>query len=426
MLGLVGAALLQSSRATSAVERILRGLSIAYGRKDVRSFVLPTLVMIEDPREQNERTSIFPATGPALRLDQADSVEQLTLRALAERPSPSEVATELNQIRATRPRFGVLARILGHAVLTVGFGLVLDPVAIAIPVYLVLGLIVGATTVLGSRVRTLALLLPTLTAFALTLLTAWFVAPIVGDDPIRLVAPALVSFLPGLTVTLAAVELTSNQVVAGASRMVYGAAQFGLLVFGVYAALALLGTHPSTQSPPQLGMWAPWLGILLTAIGFNLFSVAPRRALPWIVLSLTVAYGAQLLAGFFIGAALAGFVGAVAIIVVVGLLRRITSSPPSAVMLTCAYWLLVPGGLGFIGLTTAAEQTPGGSSLVLNCLTSLLAIAIGMVVGVGFTQDSSAVGEPGPGRHGSSRIARVRRRRVRGRPRRCRPGARDD
>lgn len=403
MLGAVGAALLQSSRASSAVERILVELSIAYGREDVRSFVLPTLVMVEDPREQDERTSIYPVTGPVLRLDQADEVEQLILRALAEHPAPSEVTTELDRIRATRPRFGMLTRILGHAVLALGFGLVLDPVAIAIPVYLVLGLVVGATVVLGSRLRTLALLLPTLTAFVITLLTAWLIAPAVGDDPIRLVAPALVSFLPGLTLTLAAVELTSNQVVAGASRMVYGAAQFGLLVFGVYAALALLGVQPSTESPPQLGMWAPWLGILLTAIGYSLFSVAPRRALPWIVLSLIVAYGSQLVAGFFIGATLAGFVGAVAVIVVVSLLRRVTSAPPTAVMLTCAYWLLVPGGLGFIGLTTAAEHASDGTTLVMECFTSLVAIAIGMIVGVGFTQDASAAAKAWRGsREGSS------------------------
>jgi uncharacterized membrane protein YjjP (DUF1212 family) len=390
MLGSLGAALLASSRATSAVESTMRELSTAYGEPQLRTFVLPTLVLVEDAATP-ERTSIFPATGPALRLDQAGDVETLVSRANATRMAPADVIRELDRIRATKPRFGTLVTILGHTILTLGFGLVLNPTASALPVYVVLGAVVGTIVVLCARLATLALILPILTSFLITVIAGIWIVPLVGDDPIRLVAPALVSFLPGLTLTLAAVELTSNQVVAGASRMVYGLAQLGLLAFGVFAAVTVLGPMAQPAAPPQLGAWAPWVGIFLTALGYTLFSVAPRGAFIWILFALAVAYGAQLLGTFIVGAELSGFVGAVVVIPVVNLVRQLPWAPPAAVMLTCAYWLLVPGALGFIGLTGVAEGTPGAVTLVAQTFLSLVAIAIGMVVGAGISRDAGAV-----------------------------------
>lgn len=155
----------------------------------------------------------------------------------------------------------------------------------------------------------------------MTLLVALAVTPWIADDPVRLVSPALVSFLPGLALTLGAVELTSQQIVAGASRIVYAGAQLGLLVFGVFAALTISGVHPPTQSPDSLGSWAPWVGVALTAIGYTLFSVAPRGSLVWIALTLTVTYGAQLVGAHLVGAVLSGFVGAVVAILAVRLIE---------------------------------------------------------------------------------------------------------
>jgi uncharacterized membrane protein YjjB (DUF3815 family) len=104
-----------------------------------------------------------------------------------------------------------------------------------------------------------------------------------------------------------------------------------------------------------------------------------------------VAYGAQLVGAIAIGGELSGFVGAVVVIVVVGLLRRIPAAPPSAVMLMCAYWLLVPGAIGFIGLSQVAEGTDGAANLVVETLVSLVAIALGMVVGAGMTREVDVV-----------------------------------
>lgn len=392
MLGELGAALLAASQATSDVEETVDRLARQYDRADLRVFVLPTIVMVEDPRRASSQTSLFAADGTALRLDQVDAVERLVRQASQSTPSPQDVVARLSAIRSAPPRFGPVLTVFGYTLLTVGFGLVLNPTLTALPVYVLLGVVVGSIVLIGARVATLSLILPVLTAFSVTLLISVLVRPLVHDDVLRLVAPSLVSFLPGLTLTIAAVELTSGQMMAGASRLVSGIARLGLLAFGVYAGISLAGEPPPpTTAPVQLGAWAPWAGIVLVALGYYLYSAAPRRSLMWILYALVVAYSAQLLGDALVGAEMSGLVGALIVIPAVMLAGRLAASPSTAVMLTCAYWLLVPGAMGFIGLSEAASGTSGATDTILRTFGSLTAIAIGMLLGAGLSRDVMAM-----------------------------------
>lgn len=391
MLGELGATLLAAGQATSDVESTLRRLAERYDRPKLRIFVLPTLVLVEDPRTVAGQTAIFPAGADALRLDQSGAVDQVVRRAFRERVDPDAVLAALARIRTDPPRFGPVLTILGYTLLTIGFGLVLNPTVTSLPVYAVLGALVGLIQLVARRLPTLSLILPVITAFTVTLLIALVVRPLVHDDVLRLVAPSLVSFLPGLTLTIAAVELTTGQVMAGASRLVYGMARLGLLAFGVFAGISVAGELPATAAaPPQLGWWAPWAGILLVSVGYYLYSAAPRRSLMWILYALVVAYAAQLLGNLLVGAELSGLIGAALVIPAVHAAGRLPSAPPTAIMLTCAYWLLVPGSMGFIGLSEVAAGTAGAGTTLLRTFASLMAIAIGMLLGAGLSRDVTA------------------------------------
>jgi uncharacterized membrane protein YjjP (DUF1212 family) len=392
MLGEIGSALLDSSQATSDVEDILKRIADRYERPELRVFVLPTLVLVEDPSTVPSQTSIFPANQNALRLDQADAIERLVRHSFRDRADTGSVISAITGIRKGASRFGPVLTVIGYTLLTVGFGMVLNPTVSALPVYLLLGVVVGTIVQIGSRISTLSLILPAFTAFAVTLFISLLISPLVHDDVIRLVAPSLVSFLPGLTLTVAAVELTSGQMMAGASRLVYGIARLGLLVFGVFAGITVAGEPAASGAAPvQLGAWAPWAGIALVGLGYYFFSAAPRRSLIWILYALVVAYSAQLLGNLVLGPELSGLVGALLVIPAVNLAGRLKGAPSKGIMLTCAYWLLVPGSMGFIGLSEAASGTAGATSTILQTFGSLIAIAIGMVLGAGLSRDATAL-----------------------------------
>ena len=89
------------------------------------------------------------------------------------------------------------------------------------------------------------------------------------------------------------------------------------------------------------------------------------------------------------GAALSGFAGAMVLEPVARAVQRFGSAPPSVVLRTSGYFLLVPGALGFIGVSEAASQT-GSLGLIVQVFISLLAIALGTLVGASLSREVRA------------------------------------
>ncbi len=387
MLESLGLVMIETGQATNDVEETLRAVAKVYSLDDARTVVLPTYVMLQSTTAGGE-VRIESARPGGGRLDQTGAVETLIGRALRKEVTPAEAMAEVARIRTAAPRFGAVAALLGHVILTVGFGMVINPTIQAIWVYAVLGFGVGLLVLLARRFPGLSSTVPVIAAFGVTLVTALLLVHVVGDAPLRIIAPPLVSFLPGLTLTIAAIELTNNQVIAGASRLVFGGAQLLLLTFGVFAATTLVGGLPTALPEPLLGQWAGLLGVALVAVGFTLFMSAPKGALVWILLSLAVTYGAQALGAVAFGAGLSGFVGAVVVAPFTRLASHFRTSPPASVMSLACFWLLVPGALGFIGLSGAAQ---GGAASIQTLMTagiSVLSIALGAIVGISLSRDA--------------------------------------
>lgn len=387
----LGIAMLQAGQATSDVENILTTVAAAYRLAPVRLVVLPT-VMIVQLRNAERIIELDVVRPGALRLDQAAEIDNLVAEAARARMEPSVALARLSAIRASRSRFGGWLTFLGHILLTLGFGLVLDPVAQAIPAYLFLGAIVGALVMLGRRLPHFEAVLPVVVAFIATVLTVLFLSSWAGEIPLRIIAPALVSFLPGSTLTIGAIELTSNQVIAGASRVTYGIAQLLLLVFGVVAGAAVTGGFQhSVERGAELGWWAPLAGLLLLAIGYLLFLSAPKGSLPWLLLSLVVTYGALSLGTLILGAELSPFAGALVVIPFARLIARFRTAPPPAISTLASFWLLVPGALGFLGVSQTVTGGAGGVNQVLTTGISVFAIAVGILVSSALTNAAATI-----------------------------------
>ena len=80
---------------------------------------------------------------------------------------------------------------------------------------------------------------------ALTFLAVQYGLPV---DPLYLLVPPLVTFLPGAMLTLGMVELAYGDMIAGTSRLITGLVQLVLLAFGLAAGAALVGYAPRAWS----------------------------------------------------------------------------------------------------------------------------------------------------------------------------------
>jgi len=278
-----------------------------------------------------------------------------------------------------RPRLGWVTRTFGHAVLTTGLALLLAPTWQGAIVAFVLGAGIGLLKLVRSP--TLQLVMPIAAAFVCA--AAVFLLAEIGD-PIRLLVAPLVTFLPGGVLTTATVELAAGQMISGASRLIYGFVQLALLAFGILAAGTVVGVESRSYEPLQAASFLPWwvalIGILVFALGNYLHFSAPTSTFGWVLLALVVAYIGQWVGTALLGATLGGFVGAVAMALVVFWIASLRRGVPAQITFLPAFWLLVPGAAGLVGLTEAVA-TDSGLADFMAALLSIMSIALGVLIG---------------------------------------------
>ena len=378
----LGIALLSTRDAVSDIEERLLEAAEAYGQREVRVIVLPTAVAIASGgSEPVTMATTGENTTGELRLDQVTEVLHVA-HAAANGLPPAEGRRRLAQVRSMPNRHRLRVRVLGYAIATLGIGLVMDPAAELLPWYVALGALVALMQAGASRVPGLSSVLPVIAAAAVSAIAF----TVYAQAPLQALIPPLIAFLPGSLMTSGTVDLASEEIVTGSSRFTAGLLQLALLAVGIIAGARLAGVTPATASRPPahpLGTWAPFVGVLVFGLGIALQHSAPERAVPWLLLVLYAAWAGQLLGAALLGARLSGFVGGLVVAPLAVLIERFASAPPALVSFLPAFWLLVPGAFGLIGFTQLVGDSPiAGASTFVDALISVVAIALGIMVGL--------------------------------------------
>jgi uncharacterized membrane protein YjjB (DUF3815 family) len=122
--------------------------------------------------------------------------------------------------------------------------------------------------------------------------------------------------------------------------------------------------------------------VLIVGVGSYLYHSAPPRSLGWLCLVLYAGWIGQYLGDQAFGGYLGGFVGAIVMTPVAYLVERRPSGPPALVSFLPAFWLLVPGALGLIGVTEyLGTEALAGIQDFLGAVGSMVAIALGVLCG---------------------------------------------
>ena len=378
MLCEIGIALVEVSQPTPIVEQRLARIAAHYTSKPVKVVALPTVLMVQvgDKGDQIEGS-----TRSSLQLDAAGRIDHIASLAEAGAIEPAEAITAITDARTMKPRFGPTATILGYAVTTVGFGMMINPTWDSLPGYLFLGLVVGAIVQFATSFPSLTPILPTLSASIVTVLAIWFVADTANDGLLRVISPALVATLPGMALTTGAMELANSQIISGSSRLVYGISQLALLVFGVVIGTMIAGDVAPQAPSAQMGSWSLYVAIVVVAMGLSVYLSAPPGSLFWLMAAIAAALLSQQFASKFFSTTHSGFLGAIVSVVFAMLASRIKTAPPAMVMLIAAFWSLVPGALSFMSVSEAATGGNADVASMSQAGAAILSIALGTLVG---------------------------------------------
>ncbi len=299
------------------------------------------------------------------KLDIDDGFRQL--HAIRDRPSPQRAAME----------------VVAYGIAAASIAAILNCAWSDLAAAFAIGAVVGALAVTSERRPRLR---PSLEA--LSALLATFIATLLNVYvmPLTLkpvVLASLIVLMPGLTLTTAVRELSTQHLVSGSARFAGAVTTLIKLAFGTVVANQLciwLQLVPVAPAPAPIPPWGQWLALVFACYSFAVLFRTARRDVPLVMAAAALGYvltyygGREFTPQF--GVFLAGFgIGALSN------LYAHVSGRPGALVRTPGIILLVPGSIGFLTLSQIAQRDV---FLGINSAITVTAILVSLVAGLLF------------------------------------------
>jgi len=348
---------------------------------DAEFFATPTAVFASFGPSGRQQTVLLRTREARIDLQGLSMVHEV-LRGVREgRLTAEQALAELNLVTSAPPRFPWYMGVFGSGLGAASFDLLLGGTWLEAGIAATVGVAVGVLIALGRRFARLARLTELLAGLAASLLALGWGHLVNDKSPATVVLASLILLLPGLGITLGVAELASRQLAAGSARLAGATVTLLSLSIGSFLGTSILReldlmphTHiPDVPTTPAMLVVAAALSTVALLISTN-----ARIRDAWLV---AVSVGIALVGARF-GAWLVGATLGVAVAsLIVGLWSNgyaRLSRRPAALALIPGLAVLVPGSLGYRGISAFLRTSTGG----LEVLGAVLVIAAGLVVGL--------------------------------------------
>jgi uncharacterized membrane protein YjjP (DUF1212 family) len=252
----------------------------------------------------------------------------------------------------------------------------------------VVGLIIGLITILSATRPRLSVASDAICAMVATLVAIVFSAFVVPLAIKSVVLAGLIVLVPGMSLTTAVREISSQHLVSGMARMGGAMSTLLKLTFGTVAATqicAVFHIEARDFELPALPSWVDYPALLVAAIAFAILFRAAKRDWPVVILAVIVGYLATRLGGLISinlpGAPFGVFVGGLLLSAMANLYARYAGRP-GAVVREPGILLLVPGSVGFRSVSyLLARNTSLGFDTGVLLVTLLISLVAGLMFG---------------------------------------------
>lgn len=383
-LGDLGAGLLDAGYAVTDVQQALCAVGQVNGRPDLTIGVLPSAILVDDPR--SGRTRLVNSNGAPLTFAQVADVAELARNAELGLVDLGAIRGGVRNARNRGPKFPRPVAVLGSGLQSAGIAVVFRTTWWGVALDFVLALLVGAVIIYGGRIAGLITVLPIVAAFLVSAVVYGLAADLqLGAVTLFVVCAPLVILIPGATITTGVVELAAGDVVSGGGRFVSGLIMWATLAVGIAAGAGLVGVPASTYEPPgsNIAGWVIWPAVIVLAIGVGLFFDAPWSLTGVLIGVLLATYAVVAVAQLVTAGPVASGIAAAVMLPVLRLLEVFQPRWPAAVTFRPAFWLLVPGSLGLVAITSlaAGDSSSESDALLAGVVATVVAIAVGVQIG---------------------------------------------
>ena len=379
----LGRALHRAGHPAQRLEDMLGAISDRLGLFNHQFFSTPTSIMASFGPIGRQRTHMLRVAPGEVNLGILAALEQVSLEVAQGRMSPVEGVVAIKRITSAPSPYGPGLTTVAYGVVSGAATQFLGGGVHEVAVAALLGLALGVLA-LGTRGRPrLGRVFEPVAAFVVSAGALGLARAIAPLSVLIATLGGLIVLLPGLTLTVAMSELATRNLASGTARISGAFMTFLAIAFGVALGNrvggAVFGVLPATASAP-LPAWSAYVAVVAAGLGFVVVLRAEPRDAFWIV-----AIGALGVIGGRVGAATMGvelgtFAGALAVGLAGSAYERLKRRP-AAVVSVPGILLLVPGTVGFRGLTSLIErQAVAGIETIFSMILTVVALVAGLLI----------------------------------------------
>jgi uncharacterized membrane protein YjjP (DUF1212 family) len=354
----LGRALHMYGYTAHGLEGSLGEVAARLGLEGSQFFATPTFILAAFGAPEQQRTHLIRVEPGDPNLGKLAAIDDVTDQVMEAKLSPAQGSAQIDAIIASPSRYNRLVETLAYGFVSAATCRILDGGVAEIAMSSVVGLVTGVLAIGSRGVRDAITVFPFVAAAVASLLVNAAGASGVSVSTSTTILAGLVVLLPGLSLTLAMAELSSQHLIAGTARLAGAFTVFVGIAFGVAlgARLArlLVGMAPNV-APLPAPVWTLWVALLAAPIVFSVLLRARPRDIGAILAVSVLGYGGAQLGAHLLGPQLGGGLGALTLAMASNLYERWTSHP-ATVTLVPGVLLLVPGSIGFRSFSLLLEQ----------------------------------------------------------------------
>jgi len=367
---------------SNRLEELLAAVSEQIGLR-AQFFITPTSIFAAFGPEDRQRTHLIRAAPSVTNLGKLARLDGVVEQVLAGKLDVAHGIEALNAAVGPEPARRALSSVLGYAIASACSAVILGGGVREILTAGGIGATIGIVAALAAHRTTLQRLFEPIAAFLAALLLALAAWATGGMSATITTLASLIVLMPGMMLTNAITELTTQHLAAGTSRLMAALMVFLAMGFGVALGSQLvrvtLGSVPSAE-PVPLPAWTVWLAVVLVSVSFGILLQALSTDFGWILLACLVGFASSRYSAHLLGPELGMFVGAFAVGILASAVSRWTDHP-AAIIEVPGTLILVPGSIGFRSITAMLEnQVVSGLETAFRVLLIAMSLVAGLLV----------------------------------------------
>lgn len=365
------------------IEDVIGYCADAFGY-NAQTFTTPTSVFVSLEDDEGEIKTYLARVHPG----EADLTKMMALdrvfnRTIAGDLTPREGVGEIKRIVTMPARYPVWMIVLCFGVIGVCAGNFLGGAEREMAASGIVGLLIGLLVQFTGRRREFTRLMEFLSGLGAALIAGFLALPFGGYMTTVPIIAGIIILLPGLTLTIAMVELAMKHVVSGTARLAGAIMVLLVIGFGVVLGQTIV-SRTIGEIPIVVAQPTPWYVDLLSVIVATfcmsiLFQSHLRHAWVMVVSGLLAFYSARF-GTIHLGPEV-GVLGAALAIGIASNLYARTFDRPALVMMLPGLIILVPGSLGLRSLQLfMSSATVDGVQSSFTVLVVGVALVVGLLL----------------------------------------------